>query len=212
MGAEIKFCGMTRADDVREAARLGASYVGVIRASGPRLLTVERAQEVFAAAHGVGRVGVYGAAEPSEIGDEARALGLTTVQLHADPNVRTLDAMRRHFAGEIWVVLRLSGELPATYAPLFDIADAVVLDSFVAGQLGGTGAPLPWRALANAVAERRGRAKLIVAGGLRADNVQTAIDILRPDVVDVSSGVESTPGVKDHVKMRAFRDAVLGTR
>ena len=214
MRAEMKFCGMTRAADVREASRLGAAYVGIIRAGGPRLLSVERAQDVLAAAaDGVRRVGVYGAAEPTEIGEEARALDLATVQLHADPSTQSLDAMRRRFSGEIWVVLRLAnGMLPKDSASLFDAADAVVLDSLVPGALGGTGTPLPWTTLAKAVAERRGRAKLIVAGGLRPENVHTAIDALRPDVVDVSSGIESAPGIKDHEKMRAFRDAVLATR
>ena len=214
MRTDVKFCGMTRPEDVREAVRLGAEYVGVIRASGPRLVSVERARTVLeAASHGVGRVGVYGARNAAEIGEEARELGLTTVQLHGDPDTRALDDMRRHFAGEIWIVLRLvGGVLPRESGPLFEAADAVVLDSFVPGQLGGTGTKLPWESLASAVAEHRGRAKLIVAGGLRPDNVRVAIDALRPDVVDVSSGVESAPGMKDHEKMRAFRDAVLEMR
>jgi phosphoribosylanthranilate isomerase len=203
---------MTRPEDVMEAVRLGAGYVGVIRAGGPRLISVVRAREVLeAASNGVRRVGVYGAREAAEIGEEARELGLTTIQLHGDPDARALDAMRRHFTGEIWIVLRLvGGVLPRESGPLFDAADAVVLDSFVPGQLGGTGTKLPWESLASAVAEHRGRAKLIVAGGLRPDNVRVAIDALRPDVVDVSSGVESAPGMKDHEKMRAFRDAVFG--
>jgi phosphoribosylanthranilate isomerase len=173
---------------------------------------VERARTVLeGASDDVRRVGVYGARDAAEIGEEARELGLTTIQLHGDPDASALDDMRRHFAGEIWIVLRLVGDvLPRESAPLFDAADAVVLDSFVPGQLGGTGTTLPWESLANAVAARRGRAKLIVAGGLRPNNVREAIDALRPDVVDVSSGVESAPGIKDHEKMRAFRDAVFG--
>jgi phosphoribosylanthranilate isomerase len=216
--AEIKFCGMTRAADVREAVHLGATYVGVIRAGGPRLITVERAQEVLASASdGVRRVGVYGPmTEPTKIAEEAQLLELHAVQLHS-PNTdrpeRRIDALRLRFAGEIWIALRIAdGVLPEEFESLIDAADAVVLDSFVPGSLGGTGTPLPWKTLASALADRRGRAKLILAGGLRPENVQTALETLRPDVVDVSSGIESAPGIKDHMRMRAFRDAVLATR
>jgi phosphoribosylanthranilate isomerase len=209
---------MTRAADVREATRLGAAYVGVIRASGPRLITVERATEVLAeASNGVRRVGVYGpAAEPMLIAEEAQALRLQAVQLHSEDTAhraRRIDALRPHFAGEIWIALRIAdGVLPADFADLIQEANAVVLDSFVPGSLGGTGTPLPWQTLASALTERRGRAKLILAGGLRPENVQTAIETLHPDVVDVSSGIESAPGIKDHLRMRAFRNAVLATR
>ena len=218
MNAEITFCGMTRAADVPEAARLGAAYVGVIRASGPRLLTIERAQDVLAGApDGVRRVGVYGPpTEPTQIAEEAQVLGLDAVQLHSERTDRPaprIDALRPHFAGEIWIALRIAdGMLPPGFTSLIDAADAVVLDSFVPGSLGGTGTPLPWQTLASALAERRWRAKLILAGGLRPENVQTAIETLQPDVVDVSSGIESAPGIKDHLRMRAFRDAVLATR
>jgi phosphoribosylanthranilate isomerase len=74
--------------------------------------------------------------------------------------------------------------------------------------LGGTGVTLPWAELANDVGGLRGRVKIVLAGGLRAENVRLAIATLYPDVVDVSSGVEASPGVKDHERMRAFRDAV----
>ena len=105
-------------------------------------------------------------------------------------------------------MVRLGGEIPAGLDELFDAAEAVVLDARVAGTLGGSGQPLDWAQLAPGVARvRRGRA-LVLAGGLRPDNVGEAIAALAPDVVDVSSGVECAPGIKDHALMRAFQAAV----
>lgn len=102
----------------------------------------------------------------------------------------------------------IDGQLPSTFSEFIDAADGVLLDAFSPLALGGTGVSLPWRALSDEVHRRRGGKPIILAGGLTADNVAQAIGDLGPDVVDVSSGVESTPGIKDHDRMRAFRDAV----
>jgi phosphoribosylanthranilate isomerase len=110
-------------------------------------------------------------------------------------------------------ILSLALGLGANTA-LFSAADAVVLDAAVDGRLGGTGVPLPWATVARALDGVRGSAPLVLAGGLRAENVGLAIEALAPDVVDVSSGVEAAPGVKDHERMRRFAEAVrrAGTR
>lgn len=203
---------MTRAEDAREAARLGASYVGVIFAGGPRRLTVSQASAVFdGLPPSVRRVGVFAEAQDTLLQETAAALGLHAVQLHGEPGAAEIDHTRRHFGGEVWAVLRIAdGALPRGAADVFDVADAVLLDAKVAGQLGGTGVALPWADLAEQLLplRQRGRAKLVVAGGLHAENVSEAIRLLRPGIVDVSSGVETAPGIKDHARMRAFRDAV----
>lgn len=214
--AELKFCGLTRAQDAAEAARLGARYVGVIFAGGPRLLSPDRAAVVLRAVPpGVRRVGVFAAASPEEVSAVATIAELDVVQLHGDPVPQTVAALRRHFRGEIWAVVRSAdGSLPETLPALFDVADAVVLDAKVPGALGGTGVALPWETMATALARaRRGAAagRLVLAGGLTAENVAAAIAALAPDVVDVSSGVESAPGVKDHARMRNFAAAVFAT-
>lgn len=208
---EIKFCGLTRAADARLAAELGAAYVGVVFAGGPRRQDELSAAPILEAVRRtVVRVGVFGAESWSEIADCAERLGLGAVQLHADPSVADVGALRRVWPGEVWAALRVSGsELPAHAAALFAAADAVVLDARVEGSLGGTGTALAWQALAGAVgAVRGGGARLVLAGGLRPENVAEAVRALAPDVVDVSSGVESTVGIKDPIRMRAFRDAV----
>ena len=201
-----------RTEDVAAAVDLGASHVGVILAEGPRMISEARASELLAAVPpGVARVGVFAAGAPATIAGVARAVGLTTVQLHGAPDAEAVDALRRGFTGEIWAVVRVQGDaLPMNAERLFETADAVLLDAHVPGRLGGTGVVLPWRALREPLARMRTGRRLILAGGLRAENVAEAIAALHPEVVDVSSGVESSPGVKDHSRMRAFRDAVRG--
>lgn len=228
VATEIKFCGMTRAEDARAAAALGAAYVGVIFAGGPRRLTVERAAAVLHdVPKSVRRVGVFADASPKVIAESARRLGLGVAQLHTDCDAAAVTRIRGAFEGEIWGVLRLAtASIPDLAAELFATADAVLFDARVPGKLGGTGVTLPWLELADQLSRLRARsrkgeesgrgggggggggAKLVLAGGLNAENVTEAIRLLRPEIVDVSSGVETAPGIKDHARMRAFRDAV----
>lgn len=210
---EIKFCGMTRPGDARVAAELGAAYIGVVLAGGPRRQDDAAAASIFAAVPDhVVRAGVFGADPADEIARRALALGLGVVQLHGDPSPRDVAALRRSWKGAIWAALRVhDAELPPLAGELFAAADAVLLDAKVDGALGGTGTTLPWRALAAGLAPLRARGgRLVLAGGLRPENVARAIRELAPDVVDVSSGIESTVGIKDPGRMRAFRDAVQG--
>ena len=204
---------MTRAADAREAVALGARYVGAIFAPGPRRLTVEQAAAVLASVpENVRRVGVFADATEEAIAAATERLGLGAVQLHGEDGLQLLERVRSRFGGEVWSVLRLQdGRLPEIARELFATADAVLLDAHVAGKLGGTGVVLPWEELSDELSALRSDgvgARLVVAGGLNAENVGEAIRLLRPDVVDVSSGVETAPGIKDHARMRAFRDAV----
>ncbi|HEY8175626.1 MAG TPA: phosphoribosylanthranilate isomerase, partial [Gemmatimonadaceae bacterium] len=160
---------------------------------------------------GVARVGVFGDASPEQVAVRADRLGLDVVQLHADPDARVIADVRGLWSGQVWAVLRIGGgsAVPMAASDLFDVADAVVLDARVPGKLGGTGVALHWNELRERMETfRTRRARLVLAGGLRPENVASAVDELHPDVVDVSSGVEARVGVKDHGRMRAFRDAV----
>lgn len=201
--AGVKFCGLTRSTDAEVAVELGARYVGVIFAGGPRQLTVDAAIRVLEPTRGASRaVGVFGAVSPDTIARTVNAALLDVVQLSADPDEATVEAVRRVSGAEIWATVRCGAELPPGAAALFEVADAVHLDARVDGMLGGTGRTIPWAALAPALLGRRGR--LVLSGGLTPENVRQAIAALTPDVVDVSSGVESAPGIKDHERMRAF--------
>lgn len=208
---EIKFCGLTRFEDARQAALLGARYAGVILTESKRQLDDTAARQVLAAVPDpVRRVGVFGAEQPERIAERAAAIGLHVVQLHGDPDGAAIARLREHWTGDVWAVQRLRGsDVPGSARELFAVADAVVLDAHAFGQLGGTGIALPWKELRDRLhALRGGRARLVLAGGLTPGNVGTAIDLLQPEVVDVSSGVESSTGIKDAQRMRAFRDAV----
>ncbi len=210
----IKFCGLTREQDVQLAEQLGAAYLGGIRAGGPRLLSASEWRDVMGPAReGVLRVAVVGTMSPQELVKEAADLGADVVQWHGDPSptsVQTvLDAGVR-----VWPVLRVEGtRLPSEAWSLSEGVEALVLDAKVTGQLGGTGVALDWTALSTDIAtwrtERPG-VQLVLAGGLTAENVGQAVALLRPDVVDVSSGVERAPGIKDPERMRAFAHAVRG--
>ncbi|MFI5227913.1 MAG: N-(5'-phosphoribosyl)anthranilate isomerase [Gemmatimonadales bacterium] len=216
MPTDIKFCGLTRSQDAVYAAELGAAFVGVILAGGPRNLEPRRAADVLANVPAtVRRVGVFADQNADEIARVAELARLDVVQLHGSHDPGRIEQLRRLFRGQVWRVVRVPVTLPAD----FQIAglegepgDGLVLDAFVQGTLGGTGVALPWEGLAPQVAALRrtlSGAPVVLAGGLESGNVKRAIQAIAPDVVDVSSGVESAPGIKDHARMRVFRDAAL---
>lgn len=208
---EVKFCGMTRAEDARDAAAHGARYVGVIFATSTRRVTVDQAADVLAAVEGSGvqRVGVFGETAADEMLSVAGRLALDVIQLHGGAAGDVIGALRSRFAGEVWAVARIGPEgLADTHRRLFTLAHGVVLDTLSPKGLGGTGESFDWQSVASDVAATRGSARVVVAGGLRAENVGAAIEALDPDVVDVSSGVESAPGHKSVERMRAFLTAV----
>ena len=210
MGVELKFCGMTRDIDVGYAASLGAAYVGVIFAESVRRVDPAQAAQVLATARGNAKtVGVFGPASIEDVATVAADVALDAVQLHGDPSPGVVERLRPFFGGEVWAVVRIAGAaLPEHATALFNVADAVVLDAKVSGHLGGTGTSFDWESVAKTLERQRIRARLVLAGGLNPENVARAVSIVAPDIVDVSSGVESAPGIKDHARMRAFSDAV----
>lgn len=206
----MKFCGLRRTADIACAVELGADYVGVVFAPSPRRVSPEEAARLFGGVRGgPRRVGVFGDPGPAYVLDTAERVGLDVVQLHGCTNLRDIEEVRAAFAGEVWSVVRVGpAGLGPEERPRATAAHGVVLDTLSSRGLGGTGESFDWLAVREAVDEIRGRTRVIVAGGLRAENVGRAIAALAPHVVDVSSGVESAPGVKDHGRMRAFADAV----
>jgi len=212
--AKVKFCGMTRPHDAALGAEIGASYIGVVFANGPRRVNTDAAKKILdAAGKGIRRVGVFGTNDPEEIARMADASQLDVLQLHADPTPNDVKTIRKKFSGEIWAAIRIAGtRIPPESEMLFDTADAVVLDARSDKRLGGTGQTLPWDQLAIDLARDRGSSAVVLAGGLKPGNVGTAIRRLAPDVVDVSSGIESAPGIKDPWLMREFFAAASGMR
>jgi phosphoribosylanthranilate isomerase len=213
--AEVKFCGLTRREDVAHAVALGAAFVGVIFAGGPRQRTAEQARELFAAVPAgspVRRVGVFGAQTADAILDVARTAQLDVLQLHGASEPALVRALRAGFGGDIWRVVRVPADtdgaaLAASLRTAAVDVDAVVVDALVPGQLGGTGVPVNWTGLGEAWSAAGRPVRLVLAGGLTAGNVALAVRVARPQVADVSSGVEMAPGIKDQSAMRAFMNA-----
>ncbi|HMI44606.1 MAG TPA: phosphoribosylanthranilate isomerase [Gemmatimonadaceae bacterium] len=220
MLAKVKFCGMTRPQDAALAGEIGASYIGVVFADGPRRVTPIQGRAILDAVGSMAkRVGVFGTNSPEEIEKASHEARLDVVQLHADPTTADVRAVRMKFSGEVWAAIRIAGShIPPESESLFTTADAIVLDSRSERharserRLGGTGEALPWNELAVDLARDRGSAAVVLAGGLKPGNVASAVRALAPDVVDVSSGVESSPGVKDPWLMREFYAAASGSR
>jgi phosphoribosylanthranilate isomerase len=205
---EAKVCGLTRPEDAAAAVAAGADYLGVVFAGGPRVVTAGQAGAIVAAAAGRPVLGVFGAQPVDEIRRLRDAAGLRGAQLHGPYSTR--DAERLRLEGLlVWRVVWLEAEADLdALAPAADGADALLIEPRVSGGQGGTGVALP-PALA-ARARERVRGRMVLAGGLRPETVTGAVGLVRPDVVDVSSGVEILPGIKDLQKMARFLEAVRG--
>ena len=209
MSTAIKFCGMRRTEDVAMAASLAASYVGVIFADGARQVTPDCAAEILTAAGESRRVGVFGEVSAEEILAIAKAVELDVIQIHSEHTPEFVAHLRPRFDGEIWSAVGVAGvELSAEFEGLSQFADAILLDSKTDTQFGGSGRTFDWSAVTRQIVNVGAGKTVVLAGGLTPGNVSEAMRVLHPDVVDVSSGVESAPGVKDHNLMREFAEAV----
>jgi phosphoribosylanthranilate isomerase len=207
----VKVCGLMRHEDAAAAADAGARYLGVILAPGGRRTVAPGDGAVIFADLRVQRVGVFVNAAADELRRGAEAARLDVLQLHGDEPPELAAAMRD--AGfTVWKALRprTGDELAAGLVLYSGAVDAILLDGWSADARGGTGTAFPWREVAERLSEMPAETMLVAAGGLRPDNVAEAASILRPQVVDVSSGVERAPGVKDHDAVRAFVAAVRG--
>jgi phosphoribosylanthranilate isomerase len=208
---DVKICGLTRAIDAEAADAAGATYLGVIFAGGPRQRTPTEARATLAGRR-ARKVGVFAAQEPAEIAEIARIVGLDVVQLHGSGDPAWVERVRAATGLEVWAVVRTAdGVLPDGSAELAGAADALVVDTLVPGKPGGTGVAVPWNTLGESLDAMGSGRPIVLAGGLDADNVAEAIDYVSPMIVDVSSGVESAPGIKDHTRIRAFIAAVRAT-
>jgi phosphoribosylanthranilate isomerase len=211
VATEVKICGLTRAIDAESADAAGAAYLGVIFAGGPRQRLPAEARATLAGRR-ARKVGVFATQSPSEIADIASQVGLDVIQLHADADAERVEAVRAATGLEVWAVVRTAdGTLPDGVDEVADAADAMLVDTLVKGALGGTGTVMPWGILGESLDAMDVGHRIVLAGGLTPDNVAEAISYVSPMIVDVSSGVESAPGVKDHARIRAFIAAVRAT-
>jgi phosphoribosylanthranilate isomerase len=203
----IKFCGITRVADGERAAELGAWAIGMVFAPGsPRLVDVDTGVELARAVkRRVEVVGVFVNPPLDEVVRVADAVDLTIVQLHGEEGPAFCAEVARRTGCRVIKAARVRSRAEIQSLARFH-TDYHLLDSYVPGVPGGTGAVFAWE-LASA---HRSAVPLILSGGLTPDNVASAIEAVRPFAVDVSSGVERAPGRKAAEAMRRFADAVAG--
>lgn len=209
MPVKAKICGLTVPEDAEAAAKAGASYLGVVFAEGPRRVTVTAAAGIVAAGGPIPVFGVFsnqGVEEILRISDKA---GLRGAQLHGPYAAGSGEALRSRGL-LVWRVVRVAAA--ADLDRLGDAAlnaDAVLVEPKVPHALGGAGVPLDLSIAQQARARLAGR-MMVLAGGLTPTTVGHAVALVRPEVVDVSSGVEDRPGKKDPEKIARFMEAVFG--
>ncbi len=210
MHVRVKICGITTRADAEQAAAFGADMIGLnFYAKSPRQIDAAIARLIVQALPAtVEPIALYVNEPITQAWRNAEQLGIGTVQLHGDPpeclpsGTRWIPAFPVRDAASLAQItacldwLRAAGNAPA----------AILVDAHVPGQYGGTGQTAPWHLLA----DFKPGVPLILAGGLTPDNVAEAIRVVRPYAVDVASGVESAPGIKDPDKLRRFIDAVRG--
>jgi phosphoribosylanthranilate isomerase len=204
VNVKVKICGVTSVGDAQAAVHAGADAVGLMLYSGsPRHITPEAAQEIAGnLPPSVIRVGVFVDPNPEDVFAAIRLCGLNLLQFHGAETpqfcqqfgVMTMKAFRMKNAESLAALASFS-------------ADAFLLDSHVPDKPGGTGQTFNWDL---AVAAKKFGRPIFLAGGLTPENVADAIRAAQPFAVDVSSGVEISPGRKDPEKIRAFIAAARG--
>jgi phosphoribosylanthranilate isomerase len=197
----MKFCGITRVADAWAAADLGAAAIGFVFApASPRAITPDAARAIAATLPPfLQRVGVFVDLPPAEVRRIAEHVGLDAVQLHGRETPTTF--------ASAWprVIRALARDRdPGVEAAAWPDAVTLLVDAATGDAPGGTGQLADWPAAAALARQRR----LVLAGGLTAENVGEAIATVRPYAVDVSSGIEVRPGEKSVARMRAFALAV----
>src|ERR1051325_7038800 len=201
---KIKICGLTREEDALEAARLGADFLGLIFVpASPRFIEPERAaaitKRVRDAGHASKFVGVFHDASPDYMRDIAALVGLDLFQLHGGEG----DDEIRAIGTPVIKTLRVADALPDTHGT--PSAAWLLFDTFDERRTGGTGRRFDWSLLATYQRNK----PFFLSGGLNPENVVAALTLVRPDAIDVASGVEAgEPGVKDHEKMARLIERV----
>ena len=197
----VKICGITNVGDARLAADLGAAAIGIVFwPRSPRHVTVARAEEIVAALPPlVSAVGVF-VNQVDEAAHLVREIGLSAVQFHGDEPADSYAAFPVRVIKSVPVRDAGARELAAAVPP----PATVLLDTHDPVKRGGTGRTIDWSIAATIARER----PVILSGGLTSVNVRDAMEAVHPYAIDVSSGVESSPGQKDPAKLRALFDAV----
>jgi len=209
----IKICGITNVEDALVAVEAGADALGfVFYDKSPRNVSADTALEISRHLSGrIERVGVFVNQNEDVLCDVGDDAALTAVQMHGDkedPHIADLVVARRPL--KVLLGVSMHRPTPDEWAATWEAKNvfAFLADSGSSKKLGGTGETFDWHASINAINKIKGFGRLVLAGGLTPENVAEAIQVVKPWGVDVSSGVEASPGKKDPEKVRAFIRAV----
>lgn len=198
----VKICGITRIEDALAACEAGADALGfVFWAGSKRALTAAAARDVIARLPPfVTTVGLFMDSSESHVWDVLGEVPLAMLQFHGDESA---DFCERFDKPYIKALPMGAGHSPQDYAAPHETALGFLLDSHAPGEAGGTGTTFDWTRVPDDFTR-----PIILAGGLTPANVREAVRTVRPWAVDVSSGVESAPGIKDIGKMQTFIEQV----
>ncbi|MEX0836877.1 MAG: phosphoribosylanthranilate isomerase [Gemmatimonadota bacterium] len=201
----VKICGLTHNDDARLAERLGADLLGFVLSRGFGRSVPEDAATSVAFGTGVERVAVLVDEPVDRAARLARSIDAAVIQLHGSESPETVERLRSAGEWRVWKAVRARSLEDVARAVLDygSLADGLLLEGWKAGVTGGGGARLELGP-DEVRREMAGGPALILAGGLTPDNVADAVAQFGPDIVDVSSGVETTPGRKNPELVRRF--------
>jgi len=199
-GVKVKICGLTRDEDVKAAIAAGADAIGFVFTASPRRISIDTAIRLSSyVPRGILRVGLFLDQDRSEIDRVINSVSLDVLQFHGSETEQECSGF-----GLPWLkaVAMENADSASRAESGYPAAMGLLLDSHAAGKRGGSGKVFDW-SLSRPVAK-----PVWLAGGLDAANVARAIRIVRPFAVDVSSGVEAAPGIKDTSRIQAFIKAV----
>ena len=199
---KIKICGLTRPEDVLLLGELPVDFAGFIFVPGtPRFVEPEMAAELIRLLPDrIQPVGVFLDEKADIVRETAEICRLKILQFHGDEMPEYCEQFNLPYFKVIRVDGSLDDRIPGGYQPL-----AFLLDTFVKGAAGGTGQTFDWTVAGRMI---ESGFSVILAGGLKPDNISRAVEEVHPWGVDVSSGIEISPGVKDREKMRCFIEAI----
>lgn len=198
---KVKICGITSVRDALAACELGADAIGLVFSGSPRKVSLNAAAEIAGRVSPfVTVVGVFVNEEREFVSRALEQCPLDLVQLHGDESPEYCLS----FPGRVIKSFRIAEAGDISPVSSFSVR-AALFDSRVRGAFGGTGKAFDWKVAGDVT---RLQLPVILAGGLNADNVVRAIEIVRPYAVDVSSGVEEEPGKKDYARMKEFMQRV----
>lgn len=202
---QVKICGITQWVDAEKAVELGADALGFVFAQSPRQITPQKARDIaLRISPFVKTVGVFVNEDPMKIRKIVDFCHLDLIQFHGNEPVSACAEL----GPRVIKAFRIQGEESLLPIPDFrNHVRAILLDTYQKGLNGGTGKIFDWGL---AVKAKKTGIPMVLSGGLGSENIENALAKVRPFAVDISSGIEESPGIKDHQRMQLFMEKVKG--